>query len=101
MDWYLPRCPARSQVIDAFLNAGWTVRGTVRSMAKAEHLLSRYPDHADKLSLVEVPDLVTGEGLDEAVKGVDAIAHTASASRESRPPSCAQSAAVELLPYED
>ncbi|BGP44748.1 hypothetical protein JCM10450v2_000562 [Rhodotorula kratochvilovae] len=65
-------------VIDAFLNAGWNVKGTVRSTAKAEHLRSRYPDHADKLELVEVPDLVTGEGLEEAVKGVDAIAHTAS-----------------------
>ncbi|GAA6050451.1 hypothetical protein JCM3770_002602 [Rhodotorula araucariae] len=67
-----------SYVIDAFLNAGWNVRGTVRSTSKAEHLRSRYPDHADKLELVEVPDLVTGKGLEEAVKGVDAIAHTAS-----------------------
>ncbi|GJN91552.1 hypothetical protein Rhopal_004575-T1 [Rhodotorula paludigena] len=67
-----------SYVIDAFLNAGWRVRGTVRSRAKAQHLVDRYPDHADKFELVEVKDIVTGEGLKEAVQGVDAVAHTAS-----------------------
>ncbi|KPV78383.1 uncharacterized protein RHOBADRAFT_50856 [Rhodotorula graminis WP1] len=67
-----------SYVIDAFLNAGWAVKGTVRSLAKANHLIERYPDHADKLTFVQVPDLVTGEGLEDAVKGCDAVAHTAS-----------------------
>ncbi|BGP04584.1 hypothetical protein JCM10049v2_000386 [Rhodotorula toruloides] len=74
-----------SYVIAEFLKAGWNVRGTVRSKAKAvrskakaQHLFERYPEHADKIELVEVKDLVTGEGLEEAVQGVDAIAHTAS-----------------------
>ncbi|KAK4332194.1 Epimerase domain-containing protein [Rhodotorula toruloides] len=67
-----------SYVIAEFLKAGWNVRGTVRSKAKAQHLFERYPEHADKIELVEVKDLVTGEGLKEAVQGVDAIAHTAS-----------------------
>lgn len=79
-----PRAPkltrSPTQVIDAFLNAGWAVKGTVRSLAKADHLKDRYPDHADKLSFVQVADLVTGEGLDDAVKGCDVVAHTASAS---------------------
>ncbi|CEQ38963.1 SPOSA6832_00436, partial [Sporobolomyces salmonicolor] len=67
-----------SYVIDAFLQAGWNVRGTVRSLAKAQHLLDRYPEHSDKLKLVEVKDIVTGEGLKEALEGCDAVAHTAS-----------------------
>ncbi|KAK4704117.1 hypothetical protein P7C70_g2091, partial [Phenoliferia sp. Uapishka_3] len=65
--------------IDEFLKAGWTVRGTVRSAAKSQHILDRYPKGA-KLALVEVPDIVTGEGLAEALNGVDAVAHTASPS---------------------
>ncbi|GAA5896557.1 hypothetical protein JCM5296_004176 [Sporobolomyces johnsonii] len=67
-----------SYVIDAFLQAGWNVRGTVRSLAKAQHLVDRYPEHSDKLKLVEVKDIVTGEGLKEALEGCDAVAHTAS-----------------------
>ncbi|KAL8286583.1 hypothetical protein RQP46_004600 [Phenoliferia psychrophenolica] len=46
-------------------------------MSKSDHILARYPK-GSKLSLVAVPDIVTGEGLDEALKGVDAVAHTAS-----------------------
>ncbi|ORY73425.1 hypothetical protein BCR35DRAFT_333689 [Leucosporidium creatinivorum] len=64
-----------SYVIESFLENGWAVRGTVRSKAKAQHLLDRYPD-GSKLTLVE--DIVTGEGLAEALEGCDAVAHTAS-----------------------
>ena len=72
------------------------MRGTVRSKAKAAHLLERYPE-GSKLTLVEVKsalasglgsadrvrrsqvkDIVTGEGLAEALEGCDAVAHTAS-----------------------
>ncbi|GAA6004356.1 hypothetical protein JCM10207_000683 [Rhodosporidiobolus poonsookiae] len=67
-----------SYVVKAFLDAGWKVKGSVRSTAKAQHLYERYPEHKDSLSLVEVKDIVTGEGLKEALEGVDAIAHTAS-----------------------
>ncbi|GAA5865444.1 hypothetical protein JCM8547_001246 [Rhodosporidiobolus lusitaniae] len=67
-----------SYVVKAFLDAGWNVKGSVRNTQKAQHLFERYPEHADKLSLVEVKDIVTGEGLKEALQGVDAIAHTAS-----------------------
>ncbi|POY71341.1 hypothetical protein BMF94_5653 [Rhodotorula taiwanensis] len=67
-----------SYVIDAFLAAGWNVRGTVRDPAKADHIRGRYRSHADRLQLVQVKDITSGEGLKEAVKGVDAVAHVAS-----------------------
>ncbi|GAA5826885.1 hypothetical protein JCM11251_002142 [Rhodosporidiobolus azoricus] len=67
-----------SYVVKAFLDAGYNVRGSVRSTAKAQHLYERYPEHKEQLTLVEVPDIVTGEGLKEALEGVDVVAHTAS-----------------------
>ncbi|GAA5980744.1 hypothetical protein JCM10908_001761 [Rhodotorula pacifica] len=67
-----------SYVVDAFLSAGWKVKGTVRDKSKADHILARYPNHTDKLQLVQVKDIVSGEGLKEALEGVDAVAHTAS-----------------------
>ncbi|GAA5918107.1 hypothetical protein JCM6882_006347 [Rhodosporidiobolus microsporus] len=67
-----------SYVVKAFLDAGYNVRGSVRSTAKAQHLYDRYPEHSERLTLVEVPDIVTGEGLKEALEGVDVVAHTAS-----------------------
>lgn len=66
-------------MVDAFLQAGWKVKGTVRDKRKADHIRSRYPTHAaDQLELVEVKDIVSGDGLKEAMQGVDAVAHTAS-----------------------
>ncbi|SCZ90250.1 BZ3500_MvSof-1268-A1-R1_Chr1-3g01869 [Microbotryum saponariae] len=66
-----------SYVIDAFLKAGWNVRGTVRDLSKGQHLQDRYPS-GSPLKLVQVKDLVTGEGLEEAIQACDAIAHVAS-----------------------
>ncbi|SCV68368.1 BQ2448_489 [Microbotryum intermedium] len=66
-----------SYVIDAFLKAGWNIRGTVRDLTKGQHLKDRYPT-GSPLELVQVKDLVTGEGVEEAIKGCDAIAHVAS-----------------------
>jgi dihydroflavonol-4-reductase len=63
----------------AFLNAGYAVRGTVRSAAKGEQVratLSKHADTAD-LSIVEA-DLMNDAGWDQAVSGVDGIAHIAS-----------------------
>ncbi len=62
-----------------FLENGWNVRGTVRSQDKAKAVanLAVLKPHADKLSFVVVEDLVSGD-FSEAVKGVDAVAHTAS-----------------------
>lgn len=63
-----------SHCIASFLENGWNVKGTVRDLSKSQHLLSRFPT----LELVCVKDLVTGEGLLEALDGVNSICHTAS-----------------------
>ncbi|GAA6036663.1 hypothetical protein JCM8097_001284 [Rhodosporidiobolus ruineniae] len=68
-----------SYVVKAFLDAGYKVKGSVRSLFKAQHLLDRYPEHAENLELVEVKDIVSDEeGLKKALEGVDVVAHTAS-----------------------
>ncbi|KAK4055096.1 hypothetical protein OIV83_000376 [Microbotryomycetes sp. JL201] len=64
-------------VVKAFLDGGYNVRGTVRSAQKAEHLRQLFPDE-QKFQIVEVKDLVTGDGLDDAFKGIDVVAHVAS-----------------------
>lgn len=62
-----------------FLENGWNVRGTVRSESKGTDVanLPVFKPYASKLSFVVVEDLVSGD-FTEAVKGVDALAHTAS-----------------------
>ncbi|KAK4052882.1 hypothetical protein OIO90_004158 [Microbotryomycetes sp. JL221] len=65
-------------VVKAYLDAGYHVRGSVRSTTKAQHLKQLYSDYQDKFELVEVKDIVTGQGLEEAIKGVDIVAHVAS-----------------------
>jgi nucleoside-diphosphate-sugar epimerase len=66
--------------VGAFLDAGWSVRGTVRRLESAEPLkevLKKYVDDG-KLEIVAVPDITVDGAFDEAVKGVHAIAHIAS-----------------------
>ncbi|KAM0439996.1 hypothetical protein ACHAPT_001098 [Fusarium lateritium] len=65
-------------VIAAFLEAGYAVRGTVRSRASANTLVKALSKHGDALQIVEVPDIVAPGAFNEAVKGVHAIAHLAS-----------------------
>ncbi|RSL53581.1 hypothetical protein CEP54_010344 [Fusarium duplospermum] len=65
-------------VIAAFLEAGYAVRGTVRSKASADTLVKALSQHGDALQIVEVPDIIAPGAFDEAVKGVHAIAHLAS-----------------------
>ncbi|KAI0827007.1 NAD-P-binding protein [Trametes gibbosa] len=64
--------------VKAFLEAGFSVRGTVRSAAKAEHLKTTFSSYADKLEFVVVPDILEKGAFDQAVLGVDAVVHTAS-----------------------
>ncbi|ORY92678.1 NAD-P-binding protein [Leucosporidium creatinivorum] len=61
-----------------FLQKGWRVRGTVRSQAKADAWLKKYPEHANNIEFVIVKELAEDGAFDEAIKGVDAVAHTAS-----------------------
>ncbi|KAG7439978.1 NAD(P)-binding protein [Guyanagaster necrorhizus] len=65
-------------VVRTLLERGYSVRGTVRSAEKGRHLLDIFKGYGDKIEVVVVEDITTEGAFDEAVKGVDAIAHTAS-----------------------
>ncbi len=62
-----------------FLNAGYKVRGTVRSKAKGEKVIETIAKYADgaKVEIFEA-DLSSDAGWDEAVKDCDCVAHIAS-----------------------
>jgi len=66
-------------VVRTLLEQGYGVRGTVRSADKGRHLFETFDkDYSGKLEIVVVDDITKDGAFDEAVKGVDAIAHTAS-----------------------
>ena len=70
-----------SAVIYHFLQQGYSVRGTVRSLSKTEGLKGfLYPKYESKLSFVVIADM-TQDGVYEAagaLEGVDAVCHVAS-----------------------
>jgi nucleoside-diphosphate-sugar epimerase len=55
-----------------FLDAGHSVRGTVRQLGSAESLLEVLKNYveAGKFTVVEVPDITVDGAFDEAVKGI-------------------------------
>lgn len=65
-------------VVRRLLEKGYAVRGTVRSESKAAHLRQLFSSYGDKHEVVIVEDITKEGAFDEAVKGVDAIEHTAS-----------------------
>ncbi|KAI0286184.1 hypothetical protein BC826DRAFT_1093568 [Russula brevipes] len=65
-------------VVKSYLEAGYSVRGTVRSLARSAFLKDRFGHYGERFELVVVEDIARDGAFDEAVKGVDAIAHTAS-----------------------
>ncbi|KAH9973392.1 D-lactaldehyde dehydrogenase [Russula compacta] len=65
-------------VVKKYLEAGYSVRGTVRSLSKSAFLKDNFGHYGDRFELVVVEDITKDGAFDEAVKGVDAIAHTAS-----------------------
>ncbi|KAI6024177.1 hypothetical protein PISMIDRAFT_111991 [Pisolithus microcarpus 441] len=65
-------------VMRDLLEHGYSVRGTVRSAQKGEYISKYFAEYGSKLELVVVEDITKEGAFDEAVKGVDAIAHTAS-----------------------
>ncbi|KAJ7232314.1 NAD-P-binding protein [Mycena haematopus] len=67
-----------SWVVRTLLEHGFSVRGAVRSADKGSHLADLFAPYGDKFELVVVPDITVEGAFDEAVKGVDAIEHTAS-----------------------
>ncbi|KAI0325808.1 NAD-P-binding protein [Cubamyces sp. BRFM 1775] len=65
-------------VVKSFLDAGFAVRGTVRSESKAGHLRNLFKSFGDKFEVVIVEDITKEGAFDAYVKDVDAIAYTAS-----------------------
>jgi nucleoside-diphosphate-sugar epimerase len=65
-------------VVKKYLEAGFSVRGTVRSLSKSVFLKDKFAHYGDRFELVVVEDITKEGAFDEAVKDVDAIAHTAS-----------------------
>lgn len=61
-----------------FLEKGFSVVGTVRSADKGEYLKNLFKEFGDKFSFIVVQDIAKDGAFDEAVKNVDAVAHTAS-----------------------
>ncbi|KAH8679194.1 hypothetical protein BGZ61DRAFT_425844 [Ilyonectria robusta] len=69
-----------SNVADQFLAYGYKVRGTTRDVNKAAWMKETFEKKygSGVFELVSVPDMVADGAYDEAVKGVTAVAHTAS-----------------------
>ena len=69
-----------SHIVDQFLEAGYNVRGTVRSLDKIDWQFKLFDEKYGKgrFEAVEVPDMTADNAFDEAVKGVSGICHTAS-----------------------
>ncbi|KAK4701200.1 hypothetical protein P7C70_g5036, partial [Phenoliferia sp. Uapishka_3] len=70
-------------VATELLQRGYSVRGTVRSKDKGEYLDKLFASSGDKWSWVIVEDVETDGAFDEAVKGVDGIAHTGQSARRA------------------
>jgi hypothetical protein len=68
-------------VVKKYLEAGYSVRGTVRSLSNGAFLNDKFAHYGNRFELVVVEDMTKGGAFDEAVKDVDAIAHTASPFR--------------------
>lgn len=67
-------------IVTEFLKRGFSVRGTLRNMSKADDVrraVTRLGANAENLSFA-VADLASDEGWDEAVAGGEIVVHTAS-----------------------
>ncbi|KAK3312190.1 hypothetical protein B0H66DRAFT_395417 [Apodospora peruviana] len=68
------------RVVEALLEAGYSVRGTVRSKTSADGLckaIQVLPHYCGELEIVEIPDILVKGAFDEAVKGVKVVVHIA------------------------
>lgn len=66
-----------SWITHTFLEAGYNVRGTIRSENSIEGLKNLHAKYADQLSFAIVPDITTPNAFNQAAKGVTGIVHTA------------------------
>ncbi|KAH6910648.1 D-lactaldehyde dehydrogenase [Coprinopsis sp. MPI-PUGE-AT-0042] len=64
-------------LVKTLLERGNYVRGSVRSETKGRVLQELFKTHGDRLEIVVVPDMTKEGAWDEAVKGVQAVEHTA------------------------
>ncbi|KAJ7436322.1 D-lactaldehyde dehydrogenase [Mycena latifolia] len=69
-------------VVRSLLEEGFAVRGAVRTESKGTHLQDMFTSYGNKFELIVVPDMTQEGAFDEAVKGVDAIEHTASPTED-------------------
>ncbi|KAI0088794.1 NAD(P)-binding protein [Irpex rosettiformis] len=65
-------------LLQRLLEQGFFVRGTVRSEKSLPYLKKLFSKYGDKLEFVIVADITKDGAFDEAVKGMDAVLHTAS-----------------------
>lgn len=63
-----------SVAIQVFLQRGYCVRGTVRSLASNAWMKTYF---GPKFELVEVPDIYAPDAFQRSLKGVDGVAHIA------------------------
>ncbi|KZT50818.1 NAD(P)-binding protein [Calocera cornea HHB12733] len=70
-------------LITELLEQGYTVRGTVRSLSKGEWIKNKFASFGEKFEYLVVEDITKEGAFDEAIKGVDAVLHTASAVPEN------------------
>ncbi|CAB58730.1 Flavonol reductase/cinnamoyl-CoA reductase family protein [Schizosaccharomyces pombe] len=67
-----------AHVAEQLLQAGYRVRGTVRSMEKADELIRLNPGLKDKIEFVIVKDVSASNAFDGVLKDVELICHIAS-----------------------
>lgn len=70
-----------SHILDQLLSRGLSVRGIVRSQAKAQQVLSDFPNYGSQLDFGIVPDITAPGAFDKVVQSsppFDTVIHTAS-----------------------
>jgi len=65
-------------IVKQLLEQGYSVRGTVRSASKGEWIKNKFSEFGDKIECVTVEDITKAGAFEEAIKGMDAVVHTAS-----------------------
>ncbi|KAI9509130.1 D-lactaldehyde dehydrogenase [Russula earlei] len=65
-------------VVAKYLESGYSVRGTVRSLPKSTFLKDRFSHYGDRFELIVVEDITKDGAFDEVIGGVDVVVHTAS-----------------------
>jgi len=65
-------------IVRDLLQKGYSVRGTVRSEAKAKFIRTLFANYGENFEIVIVPDITKDGAFDAAVQGVDVIEHTSS-----------------------